>query len=274
MTELSIKNVWKEYGDQIVLENINLEITPRSFVALVGASGCGKTTLLRMLLGQEQPTRGQILLDGDPLPSEPGPDRGVVYQRYSVFPHLTVIGNVMLGPEMAGSRIRGRLSGPRKRLLQEQARQMIADVGLAGAEAKYPAQLSGGMQQRLALAQALMMQPRVLLLDEPFGALDPGIRSDIHDLMRRLWNSLPMTVVMVTHDLREAFTLGTRIIVLERTSTRPEEADRYGAKIGKDIAIWPPRVAGGGTIYDTPALRDDPVLDQMIAGRPELLVRP
>lgn len=273
MTALTITNLWKEYGDQIVLENISIEIAPRSFVALVGASGCGKTTLLRLLLGQEQPTRGTILLDGAPLPQEPGPDRGVVYQRYSVFPHLTVLGNVMLGPQMAGSRIWGRLTGAPKRALQDRARAMIADVGLAGAEGKYPAQLSGGMQQRLALAQALMMQPRVLLLDEPFGALDPGIRADIHALMQRLWHALPMTVVMVTHDLREAFTLGTRIIALERSRTRPEEIARYGAQIGKDIAIWPPRVAGGGTIYDTPALRDDPALDAMIAGRPDSIER-
>jgi NitT/TauT family transport system ATP-binding protein len=273
MTALTITNLWKEYGNQIVLENISIEIAPRSFVALVGASGCGKTTLLRLLLGQEQPTRGTILLDGEPLPREPGPDRGVVYQRYSVFPHLTVLGNVMLGPEMAGSRIRGRLTGARSRALQDRARAMIADVGLAGAEGKYPAQLSGGMQQRLALAQALMMQPRVLLLDEPFGALDPGIRADIHALMQRLWHALPMTVVMVTHDLREAFTLGTRIIALERSRTRPEEIARYGAQIGKDIAIWPPRVAGGGTIYDNPALRDDPALDLMIAGRPDSIER-
>lgn len=258
MTALSIRNVWKEYGDQIVLENISLEIAPRSFVALVGPSGCGKTTLLRMLLGQERPTRGQILLDGIALPPEPGPDRGVVYQRYSVFPHLTVLGNVMLGPEMTRSRVWGRLWGAEKRALRDRARQMITDVGLSGSESKYPAQLSGGMQQRLALAQALMMQPRVLLLDEPFGALDPGIRSEIHLLMKRLWHSLPMSVVMVTHDLREAFTLGTRVIALERRRTRPHEADRYGAAIGKDIAIWPPRVAGGGTIYDKDGHRDDP----------------
>lgn len=271
MTALSLSNVWKEYDDQIVLENVSLEIEPRSFVALVGASGCGKTTLLRLLLGQEVPTRGEILLDGMPLPKEPGPDRGVVYQRYSVFPHLTVLGNVMLGPEMAGSRIWGRLFGARQRALQVSARQMIADVGLAGSENKYPAQLSGGMQQRLALAQALMMQPRVLLLDEPFGALDPGIRSDIHLLMQRLWNSLPMTVVMVTHDLREAFTLGTRIIALERHRTRTEEIDRYGARIGKDITVWPPRVAGGGTLYDpqNQAYGDDPVGDFETAGRPD-----
>jgi len=273
MTALTIRNLWKEYGDQIVLEDINLEIAPRSFIALVGASGCGKSTLLRLLLGQEQPTRGVILLDGKPLPSEPGPDRGIVYQRYSVFPHLTVLGNVMLGPEMAGSRVWGLLTGARKRALQDRARAMIADVGLTGAEEKYPAQLSGGMQQRLALAQALIMQPRVLLLDEPFGALDPGIRADIHHLMQRLWHDQPLTVVMVTHDLREAFTLGTRIIALDRTRTRPEEITRYGAKICKDITVWPPRVAGGGTIYDAPVMRDDPAPDHLTAGRPELFER-
>ncbi|MEP3674670.1 ABC transporter ATP-binding protein [Sulfitobacter sp.] len=251
MTGLRIKNLWKEYGDQIVLENLSFEVAPRSFVALVGPSGCGKTTLLRLLLGQEKLTRGSITLDGAPLPSEPGPDRGVVYQRYSVFPHLTVLGNVMLGPELQSSRVWGRRFGTERKQLAEAAREMIREVGLAGSEDKYPAQLSGGMQQRLALAQALMMKPRVLLLDEPFGALDPGIRSDIHRLMKRLWNELPMTVIMVTHDLREAFTLGTRVVALGRTRDRPEEAMRYGASITKDIDIWPPRKAGGDTIFQS-----------------------
>lgn len=246
---LVIDKLWKEYGDQVVLENISLTIDPRAFIALVGPSGCGKTTFLRMLLGQEAPTRGRILLEGKPLPREPGPDRGVVYQRYSVFPHLTVLGNVMLGPELQGSRLAGRAFGARRRALAEGARALLAEVGLAGSEAKYPAQLSGGMQQRLALAQALMMKPRVLLLDEPFGALDPGIRADIHALMRRLWNQTEMTVVMVTHDLREAFTLATRIIAFERLRDRPEERARYGATITKDIAIWPPRIPGAPTYY-------------------------
>ncbi|MEO8244259.1 MAG: ABC transporter ATP-binding protein [bacterium] len=260
MTGLTVDRVWKEYGDQIVLENLSLEVAPRSFLALVGPSGCGKTTFLRMLLGQERPTRGRILIDGAPLPPEPGPDRGVVYQRYSVFPHLTVLGNVMLGPELQANRLTGRSFGLAGRAVRERAEALIAEVGLAGAEAKYPAQLSGGMQQRLALAQALMMQPRVLLLDEPFGALDPGIRSDIHVLMRRLWHETPMTVVMVTHDLREAFTLATRIIAFERPRDRPEERERYGATITKDIAVWPPRVAGQVTMFDADILpgRDDP----------------
>ncbi|TCP60893.1 NitT/TauT family transport system ATP-binding protein [Rhodovulum bhavnagarense] len=254
MTAIVIENVWKEYGDQVVLESVNLSVETRAFVALVGPSGCGKTTFLRMLLGQEKPTRGRILLDGAALPPEPGPDRGVVYQRYSVFPHLTVLGNVMIGPELRGARLLGRRFGAARRALAEEARSMLAEVGLAGNENKYPAQLSGGMQQRLALAQALMMKPRVLLLDEPFGALDPGIRADIHKLMKRLWNEVPMTVVMVTHDLREAFTLATRIVAFERLRDRPEERLRYGATLSRDIDVWPPRIAGRTTIYDADIL--------------------
>ncbi len=272
MSGLTIQNVWKEYGDQIVLENISLSIAPRSFVALVGPSGCGKTTFLRMLLGQELPTRGRIEWDGSALPPEPGPERGVVYQRYSVFPHLTVLQNVMLGPEMRQAPLMGRVFGAARRKLADEARAMLADVGLSGAEGKYPSQLSGGMQQRLALAQALMMRPRILLLDEPFGALDPGIRAEIHTLMRRLWNELPMTVVMVTHDLREAFTLATRIIAFDRTRTRPEERLRYGASITKDIAIWPPRRAGAQTLYDAdiPPSQDDLTAFGLISGTTRL----
>lgn len=257
MTALAVEKVWKEYGSQIVLERLSFEVEARSFLALVGPSGCGKTTFLRMLLGQETPTRGRILLDGEVLPAEPGPDRGIVTQRYAVFPHLTVLGNVTLGPEMGASRFLGRPLRAARRAIDERARAMIAEVGLAGAEAKYPAQLSGGMQQRLALAQALIMRPRVLLLDEPFGALDPGTRAEIHVLMRRLWHEVPTTVVMVTHDLREAFALATRIIAFERPRDRPEERERYGATVTKDIAIWPPRVAGARSLYDPPDA-DDP----------------
>jgi NitT/TauT family transport system ATP-binding protein len=250
MTALTIQGLWKEYGAQVVLENINLTIAPRAFVALVGPSGCGKTTFLRMLLAQERPTRGTILMDGDPLPAEPGPDRGVVYQRYSVFPHLTALQNVMLGPEFQAARLTGRVWGTARRRLADQAVALLTEVGLKGAEGKFPAQLSGGMQQRLALAQTLMMRPKLLLLDEPFGALDPGIRAEIHGLMRRLWHEHPMTVVMVTHDMREAFALSTRVIAFDRPRNRPEERERYGATVTNDIAIWPPRVAGRKTIYD------------------------
>jgi NitT/TauT family transport system ATP-binding protein len=198
-------------------------------------------------------------MDGAPLPPEPGPDRGVVYQRYSVFPHLTALQNVMLGPELQAARITGRVRGTARTRLSAEAAALLAEVGLSGAEGKYPAQLSGGMQQRLALAQALMMRPKLLLLDEPFGALDPGIRAEIHGLMRRLWHAHAMTVVMVTHDLREAFGLATRVIAFDRPRNRPEERERYGATITNDIAIWPPREAGRRSIYDaeTPAGQDD-----------------
>jgi len=269
MSDLVIENVWKEYGDQIVLENVSLTVASRAFVALVGPSGCGKTTFLRMLLGQEQPTRGTILVDGQPIPTEPGPNRGVVFQRYSVFPHLTVLGNVLLGKEFSNSRHRAKLFGAARRNAVEEARKLIAEVGLSGAEQKYPAQLSGGMQQRLALAQALIMKPKVLLLDEPFGALDPGIRAEIHTLMKRLWHETQMTVVMVTHDIREAFTLASRIVAFERRRDRPEEKQRYGATITKDISIWPPRLAGvpsnfspdrDGPIDSLGSRRDDPAL--------------
>ncbi|MBS0269821.1 MAG: ATP-binding cassette domain-containing protein, partial [Proteobacteria bacterium] len=188
MNAIVFDKVWKEYGDHIVLEQINLEIVERSFVALVGPSGCGKTTFLRMLLGEERPTRGSILVDGLPLKAEPDADRGVVFQRYSVFPHLTVLGNVIIGREFEKAGAFGRLFGRARTQAEEEARELLSAVGLAGQEKKYPSALSGGMQQRLALAQALMRQPKVLLLDEPFGALDPGIRSDIHVLMRRIWN--------------------------------------------------------------------------------------
>ena len=159
----------------------------RSFCTLVGASGCGKSTFLRLLLGQEVPSRGQIHLDGKPLAGEPDASRGVVFQRYSVFPHLSVLDNVALGLELPRSPLLGRLFGTAKREAREQAAALLSKVGLAHAQDKYPTQLSGGMQQRLAIAQALIMKPRVLLLDEPFGALDPGIRKDMHVLLLELW---------------------------------------------------------------------------------------
>lgn len=264
MNAIVFDKVWKEYGDHVVLEQIDLEIAPRAFVALVGPSGCGKTTFLRMLLGEEIPTRGRILVGGVPLKPEPDADRGVVFQKYSVFPHLTVLGNVIIGREFERAGGLGRLFGSKRKQAEDEGRELLKEVGLTGHESKYPAALSGGMQQRLALAQALMRRPKILLLDEPFGALDPGIRADIHVLMRRIWNECELTVVMVTHDLREAFALGTRIIAFERPRNRPEEADRYGARLSedltpvtngvavpqggatitKDIEIWPPKIAG------------------------------
>ncbi|MEI5996358.1 ABC transporter ATP-binding protein [Paraburkholderia bengalensis] len=234
---IEIRNLWKQYGDQVVLERLNLRIAEGEFCSMVGASGCGKSTFLRLLLGQERPTRGQILLDGEPLPAEPDPHRGVVFQRYSVFPHLTVLRNVMLGLELPHAPITGRLFGARRRRARDEAVAMLARVGLADSLDKYPHRLSGGMQQRLALAQALVMKPRVLLLDEPFGALDPGIRRDMHDLLTALWREARLTVFMVTHDLKEGFTLGSRVLVFDKVRIDPQAPQAYGARITYDIPL-------------------------------------
>ncbi|PZA09780.1 ABC transporter ATP-binding protein [Rhodopseudomonas palustris] len=258
MSAIRFDDVWKEYGDHIVLERITLDVAPRAFLALVGPSGCGKTTFLRMLLGEETPSRGRIMIDGEPLKAEPDADRGVVFQRYSVFPHLTVLDNVLLGRELQQSRLLGRLLGSARREATEQAMTLLDEVGLKGHEHKYPSALSGGMQQRLALAQAIMRGPKILLLDEPFGALDPGIRADIHVLMKRLWNETELTVVMVTHDLSEAFSLATRVIAFERNRNRPEERERYGATISRDLEIFPRRVAQPHTDHPIRSGRDDP----------------
>lgn len=248
MTQVSVQNLWMEYGDQVVLEQVNFEVETHSFVSIVGPSGCGKSTLLRLLLSQEHATRGQILVDGAPLPLNPDPDRGVVFQKYSVFPHLTALENVMLGVELEQGGLFGRLHGKAKRRAKAEALHHLEGVGLKDSAHKYPASLSGGMQQRLAIAQALIKKPRILLLDEPFGALDPGIRSEVHDLMLRLWWETKMTVFMVTHDLKEAFYLGTRVIALDRTRKREEEKERYGASI----------------IFDTPS-EPAPIIQELAA---------
>ncbi|MDQ0304395.1 ABC transporter ATP-binding protein [Ancylobacter polymorphus] len=235
MTTITFENVWKEYDERVVLEQVNLSLDDHEFLVIIGPSGVGKTTLLRMLLSQEQPTRGRILIDGEPIASEPTADRGVVFQRYSVFPHRTVLGNVMMGPQWAGAPILGRFFGARRKALEEKAMALLTRVGLGEHAHKYPAQLSGGMQQRLALAQALIMKPKVLLLDEPFGALDPGTRKSMHELVGELWEENRMTIVMVTHDLPEAFLLGTRVIAVDKRRNDPQAPERFGASIVSDF---------------------------------------
>jgi len=237
MSTVTLKNVWKEYGRDVVLEHIDLHVESGEFVTIVGASGCGKSTFLRMLLGQESATRGEMELDGQPMPDEPGPDRGVVFQRYSVFPHLTALGNVLVAEELGHTRFTGRLFGRRRREARERALKMLASVGLEQAANKYPSELSGGMQQRLAIAQALMKDPKILLLDEPFGALDPGIRQDMHELVRELWERQGLTIFMVTHDLKEAFELGSRLLVFDKVRHDPQAPGAYGANITYDIPL-------------------------------------
>ncbi|WP_174237640.1 ABC transporter ATP-binding protein [Stutzerimonas nosocomialis] len=234
---LEVNNVWQEYGDQVVLERLNLTVAEGEFCTLVGASGCGKSTFLRMLLGQERPSRGEIRLAGQPLPAEPDPSRGVVFQRYSVFAHLSVLDNVALGVELPRAPVLGRLLGRAKREARERAAEILRKVGLGHALDKYPSTLSGGMQQRLAIAQALIMQPRMLLLDEPFGALDPGIRKDMHGLLLDLWQETRLTVFMVTHDLPEGFSLGTRLLVFDKVRLDPHAPNAYGARITYDIPL-------------------------------------
>lgn len=237
MAYIEIRNVWKSYGEQVVLERLNTSVERGEFLTLVGASGCGKTTFLKLLLGVETPTRGQLLLEGAVLPAEPERQRGVVFQRYSVFPHLSVLENVMIGLELGRSRFWGRTFGAARRAARTEAADMLERVGLAAAARRYPHELSGGMQQRLALAQALVARPAILLLDEPFGALDPGIRADMHELVSELWQQEELTVVMVTHDLPEAFKLGTRLWVFDKRRHDPQAPEAYGAGITYDLKL-------------------------------------
>ncbi|WP_236074829.1 ABC transporter ATP-binding protein [Teredinibacter purpureus] len=234
---IEVKNVWKQYDDNVVLEHVNIAVEEGEFVTLVGASGCGKSTFLNMLLGTVQPSKGQILLYGQPIPEEPGPDRGIVFQQYSVFPHMTVLENVMATRGFQRKGLTGYLFGAAKVAAEKDAKAMLNQVGLDHALNQYPDELSGGMKQRLAIAQALLSKPRVLLLDEPFGALDPGIRADMHELVLNLWREHKLTIFMVTHDLKEGFYLGTRLWVFDKSRHDPHAPNRYGAGITYDLPV-------------------------------------
>ena len=234
---IELKRISKHYADNIVLESLNATVSRGEFVTLVGASGCGKSTFLKLLLGTERASSGELLLAGEPIGEEPSPDRGIVFQKYSVFPHLNVRENVALGLEFQQSAGLGRLFGSARKQAFEQADEWLVAVGLEHALHKFPHELSGGMQQRLALAQALIKKPSVLLLDEPFGALDPGIRKDMHELVLDLWRKYQLTVFMVTHDLREGFHLGSRLWVFDKVRHDPHSADRFGSTITFDLQL-------------------------------------
>ena len=191
----------------------------------------------RLLLSQERATRGEILLDGEALPEEPTPDRGIVFQKYSVFPHLSVEENLILSTEFAAAPMTGRLFGAKRKEARTETTDILEKIDLTAAKDRYPTQLSGGMQQRLAIAQALLKKPKILLLDEPFGALDPGIRLDMHQLLLSLWEELNMTIFMVTHDINEAFKLGTRLLVFDKVRHDPQDPEAYGATITYDLPI-------------------------------------
>lgn len=226
------ENTKKVYGDKIVLSNVDLAVRAGEFVTMVGPSGCGKSTFLRLLLGAEQPDFGIVLIDGEPK-IKPNRDCGIVYQNYSLFPHLTVLENIAMGLILENSSVIGRLAGAifgtyrhKKKEYLGMASDYLKKCGLAGSEKKYPYQLSGGMKQRVAIAQAVVMHPKVLLMDEPFSALDPWNREQLQIFLLETWRREKMTVFFVTHELKEAIWLGTRIVVI---------AQYYRTGLGKGV---------------------------------------
>jgi len=220
-----------------VLDRIDLQIEEGEFVCVLGQTGCGKSTLLRLLLGSEHPVEGRVLIDGK-VHQQPDCTRGYVPQKYSLFPDKTVLDNITFGPEVSQFRLWRRWTPAfrrRRRELRKQASEYLRRIGLSPADgAKYPDQLSGGMQQRVAIAQALMTEPRILLMDEAFSALDPGTRKEMQRLIRSLWRTTGTTVLFVTHNTHEAVRLATRIVVLAR-----ESADR-GSRIMMDLRVPDP----------------------------------
>ncbi len=233
MSFVTVRDLFQTYGSRPIIERVNVDVAEGEFISIVGASGCGKSTFLRLLLAQERPTRGEIRIDGAEPAREPGLDRGIVFQRYSVFPHMTVRDNIVAGESFRAGW--GRFFGTTAKAARSRAEQTLARIGLDHVADNYPATLSGGMQQRLAIAQALAAKPRVLLLDEPFGALDPGTRLSMHGFLQDLRAETGMTVFMVTHDLEEAFKLGDRVLVFDKPRWDPHDPSRYGATITYDF---------------------------------------
>jgi NitT/TauT family transport system ATP-binding protein len=211
-----------------VLSHLNLDIRAGEFVAVLGETGCGKSTLLRLVLGQEFPTHGLVVVDGNRV-ERIDARSGYVPQKYSLFPDRTMIQNVMYGPENAFCGWLGRLLPSYrkfKRQLRQDAEAQLLRMGLRSTDLnKYPHQLSGGMQQRVAIAQALMMKPPVLLMDEAFSALDPSTRASLQQQLREIWQETKPTVLFVTHNTSEALLLGTRLIVLTPHRDDSEESN-------------------------------------------------
>jgi len=206
--KLHIHNVSKTYcsdGHEVAaIEEIDLKIKNKEFATILGPSGCGKSTLLRIVAGLVKPTRGAVKLDGKVI-GGPGQDRGMVFQSYTLFPWLTVKKNIQFGPEIAGM--------PKTRQ-EEVGQEFVEKVGLKGFEQTYPRGLSGGMKQRVAIARALANHPAILLLDEPFGALDAQTRALMQELLTRVWEDLHQTILFVTHDVEEAIFLSDRVFVM------------------------------------------------------------
>jgi NitT/TauT family transport system ATP-binding protein len=222
---IELAGVSKEFakGERrvVALESIDLHVAPREFAAILGPSGCGKSTLLNMVAGFDRPTGGSVRVAGEEILA-PSPGRAVVFQEPALFPWLTVFDNVVFGPKT-----QSRPSAE----YRAHAAQIIEQVGLRGFEASYPAELSGGMRQRVGIARVLIMRPEVLLMDEPFGSLDAQTRSLMQELLLEVWERHHQTVLFVTHDIEEALLLADRVCVM---TARP-------GRIKKSIAVVIPR---------------------------------
>src|SRR5262245_18071750 len=213
-------------GEEVVaLEGITLEIDAEEFVVVLGPSGCGKTTLLNSLAGFEAPSSGDVRLEGEPI-RDPGPDRDVVFQEYALFPWLTVRQNVEYGPRERRM--------PRARRA-ERVQAQIAAVGLTGFEDRYPHELSGGMRQRVALARVLVNEPKILLMDEPFAALDAQTRTLMQAELLAVWGRAQRTVVFITHNIEEAIYLGDRVVVMTARPGRIKETVVVGLPRPRDV---------------------------------------
>jgi NitT/TauT family transport system ATP-binding protein len=209
-----VKSFESGQGTVLALDRVSFEARRREFLCVIGPSGCGKSTVARILAGLEESTSGEVLLEGRPIHG-PGPDRGMVFQGYTLFPWLTVLKNVMFGLEVSGTCSRDTA--------EREARQWIDLVGLKRFIEAYPHQLSGGMKQRVAIARALANRPRILLMDEPFGALDAQTRAQMQSYLLQIWKQVDVTIVFITHDLEEAVYLADRILVLDAHPGRVRE---------------------------------------------------
>ena len=232
---IRVENVSVEYESKKVLGGVDLDIGAGEFVSLVGQTGCGKSTLLRLILAEEKPTSGRVLVEGVER-SQPDRHSGYVPQRYSLFPDKTVLDNITFGPEVSQFGLLAPFQPHYWKARKEfriQAFEYVRTVGLHESDAgKYPHQLSGGMQQRVAIAQALIMQPKILLMDEAFSALDPGTRGGMQRLIKKIWRETGTTILFVTHNTREAISLSTRIVGLAKVETEGE-----GSTVALDLAV-------------------------------------
>jgi NitT/TauT family transport system ATP-binding protein len=294
----------KDHGQQVILNDIDLHVSEGEFVTVVGSSGCGKSTMLGLILGAAKPTSGTVIVAGKQV-ERVDRDRGIVYQTYTLFKHLTVLDNIALGLMLEQttviekllvspllllenifdslllplfSTVAGRLKRQPKAVAAEplafcralnwlhyfkvrkearrQAGELLLDIGLTAADGdKYPGELSGGMRQRVAIAQSVIMRPQILLMDEPFGALDSNRRKVMQDFIHDQWKKYGLTIFFVTHDLEEAVKLGTRLICLSQYWSGPNGEAAVGAKIVVDRKVM------GGDIMPTTFARQKEFMD-------------